>query len=363
MLLSELLPLLNNHFPLSYQESYDNSGLQVGDASAKVQSVLLALDVVEETVEEAITLGCDLIISHHPVIFSPLKTISGKTVPQKIVAKAIKNDIAIYSIHTNFDNMYDGVSFILGEKIGLQNMEVLKKKTETLRKLVTFVPEKNASQLKKALFKAGCGNIGNYDSCSFSTKGVGTFRALDNATPYVGEKNVLHSENETKIEMIFRAEKQSYILTTLFENHPYEEVAYDIYKLQNEDSKVGLGAIGNLEKEIEYTDFLQEIKQKLFLSCIKHSHFDRKIKTVAVCGGSGATFISDAISSQADAYITSDCKYHDFFITNNSLLLADIGHFESEISCLEGISKKLKEISNKFAVFFSEKTENPVKYY
>jgi len=347
-----------------YQESYDNSGLTIGNSNNNVSSVLLTVDVTEEVIDEAINKKANLIIAHHPIIFKGLKSITGENYVEKIVAKAIKNDIAIYAAHTNMDGVWGGVNTKLGEKLGLLNIKILSPKQGELRKLVTFVPDEHSDKVRKAIFDAGAGNIGFYDQCSFNMTGKGSFRAGDNSNPYIGEKGKLHFEKEVRIETIFPKYLGKSIVNALLSTHPYEEVAYDIYPLDNEFIKAGMGAIGELQENTEEKVFLADLKKIFNLKCVRHSSLSgKKVKRIAVCGGTGAFLLKKAISSGADAFLTADIKYHEYFDADKKILLVDIGHYESEQVIKDIFYELLTKKNLNFAVHFSEIITNPVNYY
>jgi len=363
MKISQIIETLEDFAPIDLQESFDNTGLQVGDSSQNVKGVLLCLDVTEEVLEEALELDCNLIISHHPLLFKPLKKLTGKTYIERCVMKACKNDLAIYSAHTNIDNASGGLNFYLAEKIGLQNIRILSPKKDGLLKLATFVPEAYAGAVRNALFNAGAGYIGNYDLCSFNVSGIGTFRAGEPANPFVGNRNELHNEPEIRIETILPVQKKSTALRALLAVHPYEEPAFDFYPLANDQEKIGSGVVGELPYPEEEETFLQRLKTGFKLQSIKHSPLTGKeIREVALCSGNGAFLIQDAIAYGADIFITGEAKYNDYLDVENRILLAVIGHYESEI-----ITKELfydvitKKITN-FAVHFSTTNTNPVNY-
>ena len=362
MLIKEIVETIENIAPVALQESYDNAGLIIGNHDLEVEKVMLTVDVTEEVLDEAIEKKCGLIISHHPLIFSGLKKINGKNTIERIIIKAIIHNISIYAAHTNLDNVHNGVNAILAEKLGLKNTRILKSKSELLRKLVTYCPTEYAEQVRKALFDAGAGNIGNYNSCSFNTSGEGSFKATENATPFVGKINELHFEKEIRIETIYPYYIEKLIIDSLLKSHPYEEVAYDIYKLNNELNTVGSGMIGEIDS-IEEEEFLLKIKGLTNANCIKHSGLiGKKIKIVAICGGSGSFLIKDAIAAKADIFITGDIKYHDFFEAENKIIIADIGHFESEQFTKELLYTIITKKFPNFAVLISEKDTNPVHY-
>lgn len=363
MKIKDIIKVIEDLAPVSFQESYDNTGMQIGNTDKEINSVLLTLDVTEATINEAIENKTELIISHHPLIFSGIKKLSGKNSTERIVIKAIKNDIAIYSCHTNIDSAWNGVNIKLAEKLGLQNIKILKPVSGNLKKLVTFVPTENADKLRTALFEAGAGNIGNYDSCSYNSEGKGTYRANENANPFAGKINELHTENEIRIETIFPSYLKSKVLSALLANHPYEEVAFDIFSLDNTYNKQGIGAIGILNEEVDENIFLKSIKKTLNCKQIRYSALTgKKIKKVAVCGGSGSFLISEALSSGADAFVTADLKYHQFQEPEHKLLLVDAGHFETEYHTLEIFYELLNKKFPTFAIYFSKVSTNPVNY-
>ena len=363
MLVNEVAKIIEQFAPLQLQESYDNSGLCIGNPEQLVTGVLITIDVTEPVIDEAIQQGCNLIISHHPLIFSGIKKITGKTYTEKCIIKAIQNNIAIYSAHTNIDLVSEGVSKKMCDKLGLINCQVLVPIKDELRKLVTFIPTNSLEKVQEAIFKAGAGHIGNYDKCSFIVEGKGSFRGNENTNPFVGEKGKLHFENETRIETVFPKFLEKDIIKALLAAHPYQEVAYDIYPIENSYSLAGMGMIGELSEEIEEIQFLQNIKSTFNAQCIKHTPLKgRKIKKIAVCGGSGSSFLPNAIQQGADVFISADFKYHQFFDTENKITIADIGHYESEQFTKEIFYDLLTKNFSNFAVRFSSINTNPINY-
>ena len=362
--IQNIIDVLEKEAPLALQENYDNSGIQVGDVNQTATGALLTLDVTEEVVDEAIRKNCNLIISHHPLIFKGLKSITGNTYVERCIIKACKNSIVIYSAHTNYDNTITGVNQKIAEKIGLINLEVLAEQKNMLEKLITFVPTQHAENVRNSLFKAGAGHIGNYDSCSFNGTGVGTFQAQQNAHPYCGEIGKLHQEEEVRIEVIFPVFLKSKIIKALQEVHPYEEPAFDFYPLTNTWKQAGSGIIGDLPQPIEVNAVFTQLKTIFNVPQIKHSRlFGEKIQKIALCGGSGAFLISEAKKKKADLFITGEIKYHDFFGLDDQIIIAEIGHYESEQFTKELFYDIItKNISN-FAVHFSDVLTNPVKYF
>lgn len=363
MKISKVIRILEQFAPISLQENYDNSGLLVGDNSHEIKSILITLDITEEVIEEAIAKNCNLIIAHHPIIFSGLKSVTGKNYVERCVIKAIKNDIAIYSMHTNLDNTIHGVNKKFAEKIGLTKLNILAPKSNTLKKLTTYVPLVNTDDILEALTNAGAGNIGEYESCSFQQTGIGTFKPTKNATPYIGVPGKLESVQENRIEVIVPEYAVNNVLKALNETHPYEEIAYYLTQLENKNQDVGSGMIGELKQEYTPENFLQLLKKNMNLDFIKYTPYSKNIKKVAICGGSGHFLIQHAKKSGADAFITSDIKYHDFFNAENQIMICDIGHYESEVNTKEIFYEVLSEKITNIALVFSETNTNPIRYY
>ncbi|MDG5799174.1 Nif3-like dinuclear metal center hexameric protein [Marinilabiliaceae bacterium ANBcel2] len=360
----ECIKAIEHFAPVSLQESFDNSGLQTGDPKMEVNGALLTIDVTSSIVEEAIKKGCNLIVSHHPILLTGIKQITPCNETGNIILNAIKNNIAIYSAHTNIDNVKQGVSGILADKLGVINQKVLHPKGNSLVKLAVFVPHDNAEKLRAALFEAGAGHIGNYDNCSYNSEGTGTFKGNENSNPYKGEKERIHFEPELKIEVILQKYKIKEVVNALIAAHPYEEPAYDIIALENSWNEKGLGITGELENEIEWNQFLSRIKEITKTGVIKHTNpIKEKIKKVAICGGSGSSFLSSAIAKSADIYISGDFKYHQFFEAENRIMIADIGHYESEQFTKELFFEILTKKFPNFAVRLSEINSNPIKYF
>ena len=364
MKVKELVSELERFAPASLQESYDNAGLNVGFPDAEINGVLICIDVIPEIVDEAIAKQCNMIISHHPLIFPNIKRITGSNNVEKSIVKALQNNISIYCGHTNFDKAQNGVSMKMCEKLGLKNCTILDAEADMLRKIAVYVPQQYAEVVRNAMFSAGAGTIGNYDECSFNVDGTGSFRANENCNPFVGNIGERHHEAEVRIEVICPSYLQTKVVAAMLKVHPYEEPAFDIYKLENHWNSVGLGAIGELETEISEEDLLAMVKQNFHVGNIKHSALTgRKLRRIAVCGGSGASFIRMAISSKADAYITADIKYHDWFLAERKILLLDIGHYESEQFTKEIFYDIVVKKNNNFATYFSDINTNPINNY
>ncbi|HUX55929.1 MAG TPA: Nif3-like dinuclear metal center hexameric protein [Bacteroidales bacterium] len=363
MKLKDLCLFLDSAVPLSFQESYDNSGLQVGIPEREISSAIITLDVTEDVMNEAVNKKCDIIISHHPLIFTGIKKISGRTFTERILYKAIKHDIAIYSSHTNLDIFSNSVSRKMAEKLELRNIKVLSPLKNRLLKLVTYIPESHLENVRKALFEAGAGVVGNYDQCGFTTSGTGSFRGGAKSNPFVGEKGKIHFEKEIRFETILFSHIKEKVIKNLIDIHPYEEVAFDIYPLENDNHGLGLGCIGEFDDEIEETDFLKLVSAVFNAKGVRYSKpVGKPVKKVALCGGSGASLLNESISSDVDAFITSDIKYHNFFDADNKIILIDIGHFESEKYSSEILYDLIIKKFPKFAVRFSETNTNPINY-
>ncbi len=363
MKIAEIIHTIEEFAPISYQENYDNAGLLVGDKLADCSGVLICLDAIEAVIDEAIAKNCNLVVAHHPIIFSGLKKITGKNYIERVVIKAIKNDIAIYACHTNLDHVKHGVNNMIADKLGLINRKILDPKKGILKKLYTYVPAENKESLLNALFSVNAGQIANYSECSFAVDGIGTFKGNEFSNPVIGIKNTRITTNETKIEILFPNYLESKILKTLKENHPYEEVAYEIISLDNTNQEVGSGMIGTLEKPISETAFLVFLKDKMQTECIRYtSLLDKPIQKVALCGGSGSFLLPNAISQGADVFITGDFKYHQFFDADNQIIIADIGHYESEQFTSQLFNKIISEKFTTFAVQISTINTNPINY-
>ena len=363
MTIQHITDFLEMRFPLSLQESYDNCGLTYGHKKNTLKGVLISLDVTEEIVQEAISKNCNLIISHHPVIFKGLKKINGTNMSERVLELCIKNEIALYAIHTNLDNHKEGVNKRISDKIGLVNPQILAPKKGTLVKLSVFVPQEDSEKLSNALYEVGAGAVGNYTECSFQSLGQGTFKPNENAKPSKGVINKQSIEAETKVEFLVPLDRISDVLHAMQGNHPYEEVAHDIVPLLNEQQDMGSGMIGALEKPMPTKMFLDKIKETFGAGVIKHTALVHKeIKTVALCGGTGSFLIEHAKRKKADIFISSDIKYHEFFDANETLIIADIGHYESEQYTVNLIYENLKEKFSNFALHLTEVNTNPVKY-
>lgn len=356
--------LLDKLAPPAYQENYDNARLIVGDPSEPVRGVLITLDCTAEVVEEAIQKGCNLIVAHHPILFRPIKSLTGNSYVERSLLTAIRHQVAIYAIHTNLDNVYHGVSTALARILGLANIRILAPKNNTLEKLVVFCPTDYSQVLRQALHEAGAGQIGNYQNCSFRVVGRGTFQPNEQAQPFIGTAGgQLEEVEEERIELIYPAHLRPNILQAMRSAHPYEEIAYYLHALENQNQEVGSGAIGNLPEAISPEHFLQYVKDKLSVRCIRYTKTHKKhIQRIAVCGGSGAFLIQTARRQHADAYITADIKYHEFFDAEGEMMLLDIGHYESEIHTKQIIYDYLSKNIRNIAFCLSEVNTNPINY-
>ncbi len=364
MQIAEITLFLESLAPPSLQESYDNAGLITGSSNRECTGILVSLDATEEVILEAKAKGCNLVVAHHPIIFSGLKKITGSTYVERSVIASIKYDIAIYAIHTNLDNVLEGVNGKMAEKLGLLNCRILQTKNALLKKLFTFVPLNYAESVRFAIFQAGGGHIGNYSECSFNAPGTGTFKASEGTNPFVGEAGKRHEEEELKIEVIFPAWLEGSIITALKQAHPYEEVAYDVVGLDNPYQSVGLGIIGDLPQPVSETEFLQLLQSRFKLQVIRHTPLLQKpVQKVALCGGAGSFLTKAAIAAGVDAFVTGDVKYHEFFDAENRFLLADIGHWESEQFTIDLLADWLSKKFPTFAVLKTGVKTNPVEYF
>ncbi len=359
----QVIDFLEEKAPLSLQESYDNCGLLIGDPDLIISGVLVCLDVTEKVLDEALEEGCNLIVAHHPLIFGGIKRLNGKNLTERCVVKAIKNDLAVYAIHTNLDNVMAGVNSEFARRLKLKDTRILKPMANSLYTLVTYCPLAHSQKVLEALFEAGAGQVGQYDQCSYRNEGLGTFRAGNSSQPFVGQIGELHTEAELRLELVFPGYRRNEIEKALKRSHPYEEVAFNIYLNQITNPQTGAGMIGNLERPMDAAEFLGFLKTQMDLSSIRYTDFNGRIEKVAICGGSGSFLLKDAIQAGAQVLVTADFKYHQFFDADAHLMIADIGHFESEKYTIDLIGRWLSEFFPTFAVIFTRTITNPVKYY
>jgi dinuclear metal center YbgI/SA1388 family protein len=364
MQIAQIISFLESIAPPSLQEHYDNAGLITGSPGWDCRGILCSLDATEEVIEEAIGKNVNLVVAHHPIVFGGLKKINGKNYVERAVIRAIKNDIAVYAIHTNLDNVLHGVNGKVAAMIGLKNVSILSAKENTLKKLFTFVPAEHAEKVRNAIFEAGGGQIGNYTECSFNAMGQGTFKAGEGSDPFVGTVGERHSEDEIKVEVIIPAHLEAKVVSAMKTAHPYEEVAYDVVNLSNKHPQIGSGIIGELERPIPENEFLVHLKTVFNVPVIRHTRLRQKpIVKAAICGGAGSFLITSALRAGADAYVTSDIKYHEFFDAEERILLADIGHYESEQYTIDLLRENLERKFPNFAVLKTEVITNPVYYF
>lgn len=364
MKIADVVRFMEEFAPPGLQESYDNSGLMIGEPETELKGILCTLDITEEVIDEAVDKKANLIIAHHPIIFSGLKQITGRNYVERTVLKAIRNRIALYAAHTNADNIPRGVNAQICQKLGIRNPSILAPMSGNLMKLVTFIPADHAGEVRKAIFSAGAGTIGNYDCCSYNIEGQGSFRAGEQASPFVGNKGELHFENEIRFETILPGHLKDKVVTAMIKAHPYEEVAYDLYPLENMNSKYGAGMIGDLDKPVSAQEFMNLLKSVFGTPVIRYAgKTSHNISRAAVCGGAGSFLLSVAIASKADVFVTGDIKYHQFFDAEDKLLYCDIGHFEGEQFTKDLFYDLLTKNFSNFAVHLSEVVTNPVKYH
>lgn len=364
MQVRDITSLIEKIAPLQYQENYDNAGLIVGSSEMDVTGILLCLDSTERVVDEAIEMDCNLIIAHHPIVFKGLKKLNGKNYVERTILKAIRHNIAIYAMHTNLDNMlHNGVNTKIAEKLELSRLKIIQPKIDTLCKLAVYTPIENAEGIKNVMFESGAGHIGNYSECSFEAQGNGSFKPSAAANPTIGTHGQRQNLSEIKIEVLLPMHLVNQVLSNVRAIHPYEEFAYDLIQINNTNQTIGAGIYGDLPKPMEGKQFLKYIKEKLNLQVVRHTAFEKPIKTVAICGGSGSFLIQNIKQIKADAYVTADIKYHEFFDVENQYMLCDIGHYESEIYTLEIFFKEIKEKYPTFAVIFCKENTNPIQYF
>lgn len=360
----DLTRYLDDWAPPAYQESYDNAGLIVGDPNVPVTGVLVSLDATEAIVDEAIARGCNVIVAHHPIVFKGLKKLNGKNYVERTVIKAIKNDVAIFAAHTNLDNVAGGVNYHIASRLGLKNVQILAPKTQTLSKLVAYVPDADVPAVLSAIYKAGAGHIANYDHCSFRTGGTGTFRPLTGAKPVVGSVGTTETVAEQRLEVILPTYLEGAVVRAMQRAHPYEVPAYDLYALNNTNQTVGSGAVGDLPESLDERTWLRHLKASMNTPLVKHtSLLGKPVRRVAVCGGAGSFLLPDAARAGADVFVTADYKYHEFFDADGQIIICDIGHYESEVFTKDLIAQHLRQEFTTFAVILADTDTNPVRYF
>lgn len=349
MKIKELTAYLEQLAPPAYQESYDNAGLLVGDPEATIRGVLICLDSTEAVIQDAIERDCNLIIAHHPIIFKGLRKITGRSYVERVVVQAIKNDIAVYAIHTNLDNVYErGVNAKIAERLGLINTRLLAPK-QTLKKLSSFVPALHQQQVEEALIRAGVDQVAFTHQTTYSTVAPHSADAFE--AEYL------------KLETLFPEANSREVLKALQHSQPDQQVHFDIVTVENYSDSVGSGMIGELPTSLSEHNFLQLLKERMQSACIRHTQLlDREIKRVAVCGGAGGFLLPRAIAQNADIFVTADYKYHEFFDADGRLVIADIGHYESEQFTIELLHDIISEKFSNFAAYCTKVNTNPVHY-
>lgn len=364
MKIQELVDFLNTRIPLGIQEEYDNSGLLVGDPHQALKGVLISVDITEAVIDEAIRKEANFVLSHHPVIFSGLKSITGKNYVERAVMKAIRNNITLYAAHTSLDNLKNGINFKMAGKLGLKNLSVLRPSKQQLLKLVFFVPHDHAENVRNAVFEAGAGVVGDYQACSYNLAGKGSFKPGKGTNPYVGKIGEVHFEEEARVETWLPRYRTQQVLKALTQAHPYEEVAYDLYPLLNSDKHTGGGVIGELDEEIPEKELLEKLKETFNVPVVRHTKLLYSfVQRIALCGGSGSFLLEDAMAQGADAFVSADFKYHRFFDAEEKILIADIGHYESEAVAKDFFYELLTKKFHNFALHLSEINTNPINYY
>lgn len=363
MKVREICAYLDTEIPVSFQESYDNSGLQIGDPEQEAGSALLALDVTEEVADEAIRNKCGIIFTHHPLVFNPLKKITGRNSSERVIIKCLKNNIAVYSAHTSLDITHSWVSRRMAENLGLEQIKVMVPLEKKLLKLVTFIPESHLDKVRDAIFNAGAGSTGNYDRCGFVAEGTGSFRGNEDSDPFVGEKGKMNFEKEVRFETVLFSHNRDRVVKALIDAHPYEEVAYDLYPLENRNIDSGLGCTGTLKDEMTEHEFIELVSRVFGSKGVRYSKLSGKpVRKVALCGGAGSSLLNDAVASGAAVFITADVKYHSFFDAEGRILLIDAGHYETEKFAVDILKELIIKKFPKFALRFSEINTNPINY-
>ncbi|MEG1409914.1 MAG: Nif3-like dinuclear metal center hexameric protein [Terrisporobacter sp.] len=363
MKLNDLIKKIENKYPLNLAYDWDNVGLLVGDFDAEVKKILVSLEANENVIEEAIKNNVDLIVTHHPFIFRKLNKINTRDLKGKLIHKLIKNDIALYSMHTNFDIAFDGLNDYFMEIMGFENTKVLDiTNSEVLHKIAVYVPLTHELVIREALGDVGAGHIGNYSHCTFNTPGVGTFRPEENANPFIGKIRETEEVKEVKIETIVPQSILQKTIDKMIKAHPYEEVAYDVYKLENKGNSVGLGRYTTLNQVMDLQSLCEKIKLKLNMDHIRVvGELNTKIKKVAVVTGAGSDMVSLAKSKNCNVIITGDVKYHEAQdALDMGMCIIDCGHFDTE-DIFKDVIKRFLDTFESVEIVKSEVNLNPFK--
>ena len=362
--ISDIASLLEAIAPPALQEDYDNSGLLVGEPETEVSGVLVSLDVTEAVVAEALEKGCNLIVSHHPLIFRPMKRLTGRNEVERTVMAALRAGIGLYAIHTNLDNVAHGVNAMMAEKLGLDDFATLRPAKSTLSKVVTFVPHDHLDAVREAMFAAGAGSLGDYDECGFVTQGQGTFRAQPGSDPHVGSVGQREGVEEARLEVVVERWNVGRVVAAMLDAHPYDLVAHDVVHLENDHPTAGSGGIGSYDVPLDWAAFVDRLKIAFGAPMVRHTAPpEGPIAIVALCGGTGSFLLPDAIRSGADVFLSSDFKYHEFFGTEGQITIADIGHAEAEGGISQWLVDQLSVLKDgfpNFAVLLSEVRTNPI---
>lgn len=364
MKIQEIVYELESMAPPALQEAYDNSGLMVGEPATECTGALLTLDITEAVIEEAAELGANLIIAHHPIWFQARKRLNGEDLVSRCILLAIRKNIALYSIHTNLDNVISGVNGVIAQKLGLKNVKILDPKPAVLSKLIVYVPKDFSDKLLNALFQAGAGKIGAYDECAFVSEGTGSFRPLDTANPYTGTIGQREQVIENRVEVVFPSWLKNRVIAAMYQAHPYEEVAWQLFRTENTLQEYGSGMVGELEFDLPKQEFLALVKKAFKTGGIRYS--DKQgdyVRKIAVGGGACSFLIPNALRANADAFVTADISYHKFFDGEDRMMILDIGHFESEQFTPSLIHEVLSKKFANFALHLSKIRTNPVQYY
>jgi len=343
MRVRDIQQILESWAPKEIAWERDNIGLQAGDPAAVVRGILVALDVTEEVIAEAVRRKANLLVSHHPLLFRPLSAVTMQSARGRCIRALMQSGINLYSAHTNLDFTRGGTSFALAQALGLTDVEFLRMPYEVQRKVVTFVPPAEAERVARAMADAGAGIIGNYDSCSFAGPGTGTFRGNERSRPAIGKRGVLEHASETRLEMMVPRWRLGDVIGAMHRAHPYEEVAYDVYPLENRSREHGMGIIGNARRPVTLRVFLNDLKRRLGVPALRCTgDMRRTVRRVAACGGSGTELMDEAARRGADVFVTADVRYHSFHDVEASMALVDAGHFETELPVVRAVVEHLR---------------------
>jgi dinuclear metal center YbgI/SA1388 family protein len=360
-----IIGILERWAPRDVAMQDDNPGLQCGSVADPVRGILVSLDADLPVIQEAVRKRRTMIVTHHPFLFRPLRSIDTGSERGKIIELLLRHRISLYAAHTNLDFSAGGTSHALAEALGVTHPVFLRRSHRLQKKIVTFVPPEHVDRIAQAMAAAGAGILGDYDECSFRVEGIGTFRGNEKSSPTVGKRGRRERVRETRLEMVVAGRQLEQVIGALQKEHPYEEVAYDVFPCENVSTTHGAGVVGSLRRPVALGTFLLRAKRTLGVKALRYTgNPARRVRTIAVCGGSGAELLDDALAAHADVFLTADVKYHDYQRARGKIALVDAGHFETELPVVPVVAQRLRTelraAGSQIPVGVARSSRNPV---